>query len=96
MTYATLVGSIAVHGLIIGLAFGAHAAVFMDVANPAVGATMFTAFMAMSNLAISYTNFWQGQVVQAFDYAMVLIPMCLIPFLRNREERSGAIPVRAD
>jgi PAT family beta-lactamase induction signal transducer AmpG len=104
MTYATLVGSIAVHGLIIGLAFGAHAAVFMGVANPAVGATMFTAFMAMSNLAISYTNFWQGQVGQAFDYAMVLyidaamvlIPLCLIPFLRNREERSGAIPVRAD
>ncbi|MFT5484531.1 MAG: hypothetical protein ACI9GW_003197, partial [Halieaceae bacterium] len=47
---------------------------------------------------------WQGQVGQAFDYAMVLyidaamvlIPLCLIPFLRNREERSGAMPVRAD
>ena len=52
----------------------------------------------MSNLAVSYTNFWQGQVAEAVDYAMVLymdaaivlLPLCLIPFLRNREVPGGA------
>jgi hypothetical protein len=50
--------------------------------------------MAMSNLAISVANYWQGIVAERIDYAMVfyvdsllvLIPLAIIPFLRNREE----------
>ncbi|HJO12590.1 MAG TPA: hypothetical protein QGI39_11205, partial [Gammaproteobacteria bacterium] len=53
-----------------------------------------TAFMAMSNLAISMANYWQGRVAEAIDYAAVLyldsllvvLPLLLIPFLKNREE----------
>ena len=87
-------GAIVMHGFLYGMAFGVHAAVFMGMTNPAVGATQFTAFMAMSNLAISYTNYWQGIVAERFDYAMVLYfdaliviaPLLVIPFLRNRED----------
>lgn len=89
-----LVGVISGNGLIFGAAFGARSAAFMGVANPMVGATMFTTFMAMSNLTVSFANFWQGQVAERFDYAavlyldaaLVLIPLCVIPFLRSREE----------
>ena len=92
-----LVGIIATNGLIFGSAFGARSAALMGVANPVVGATMFTTFMAMSNLTVSFANFWQGQVAERFDYAavlyldaaLVLIPLCVIPFLRSREEAPG-------
>ena len=97
--YACIVG----HGLMFGVAFGVRAAVFMGMTNPAVGATMFTGFMAMSNLTISYTNYWQGIVGERFDYATVLYAECLlllislavIPFLRNREREPAVVPAAA-
>jgi PAT family beta-lactamase induction signal transducer AmpG len=87
-------GTIVAHGLLYGMCFGAHAAIFMGLTNPAVAATQFTAFMAMSNLAISYTNYWQGVIAERIDYAMVLyidaalmlVPVMIIPFIRTREE----------
>lgn len=87
-------GTLIVHGFLYGLTFGTHAAVFMGMTNPAVAATQFTAFMAMGNVAISYTNYWQGVIAEKFDYSMVLYidalliipPLLLIPFLRSREE----------
>ena len=85
------------HGLIYGMTFGAHKAVFMGMTNPAVAATQFTAFMAMGNLAISYSNFWQGLVADRFGYATVLyfdalimlVPLALIPFLEGREAEAA-------
>ncbi|MGI9264465.1 MAG: MFS transporter [Gammaproteobacteria bacterium] len=87
-------GVIVTHGFLYGMAFGQHAAIFMGMTNPAVAATQFTAFMAMSNLAISFANYWQGIVAERIDYAMVfyldsllvIVPLVLLPFLRNREE----------
>ncbi len=87
-------GTLIVHGFLYGMCFGTQAAVFMGITNPAVAATQFTAFMAMSNLVVSYTNYWQGQVAEKFDYAKVLyidsmlvvIPLLFIPFLKSREE----------
>jgi PAT family beta-lactamase induction signal transducer AmpG len=89
-----LYGVIVTHGLLFGMSYGVKNGIFMGMTNPAVGATQFTAFMAMSNLAISIANFWQGNVAEQFDYATVLyldallvvFPLLLIPFLRNREE----------
>ncbi len=89
-----LYGVIIAHGLTYGMTFAANAAVFMGMTNPAVAATQFTAFMAMTNLAISVANYWQGIVAERVDYAtvfyldslFVLIPLMIIPFLRNREE----------
>jgi MFS family permease len=90
---------IVLHGFIYGMAFGLHAAVFMGMTNPAIAATQFTAFMAMSNLAISMANFWQGIVADRFDYSvvlyldalLVLAPLAVIPFLRNREPEPALV-----
>ncbi|MDH3429936.1 MAG: MFS transporter [Gammaproteobacteria bacterium] len=87
-------GVIVSHGLLFGMSFGVKNAVFMGMTNPAVAATQFTAFMAMSNLAISFANFWQGNVAEQFNYAtvlyldalLVIFPLLVIPFLRNRED----------
>jgi len=87
-------GSIILHGLFFGMAFALSVAVFMGMTNPAVAATQFTAFMAMKNLTISYTNYWQGFVAEWLDYATVLyvdsalfvVPLLILPFLRSREE----------
>ena len=85
-------GLIAAYGFCFGAVFGVRAAVFMGVANPAVGATMFTTFMAMTNLTVSYTNYWQGQVAEDYGFApvlfidslLVLVSVAVIPFLRER------------
>ena len=91
---AVLYGAIILHGLFFGMAFALSVAVLMGMTNPAVAATQFTAFMAMKNVTLSYTNYWQGIVAERVDYAMVLyidavlllIPMLILPFLKSREE----------
>ncbi len=96
-------GAIIVHGAFFGMSFGVRNAIFMGMTNPAVAATQFTAFMGMGNLAISMGNYWQGMVAQRFDYAavlfldslIVLITLCLVPFLQNREEKVEPLPVGA-
>jgi PAT family beta-lactamase induction signal transducer AmpG len=87
-------GSIVAHGFFFGMAYGARNAIFMGMTNPAVAATQFTAFMGMSNLAISMGNYWQGMVAEHMGYAqalyldaaIALLVICLIPFLRGRDE----------
>jgi MFS transporter, PAT family, beta-lactamase induction signal transducer AmpG len=97
-------GSIVAHGLFFGVAYGARCAIFMGMTNPAVGATQFTAFMGMSNLAISMGNYWQGMVAERMGYAEVLyldaaialLVIGVIPFLRTREEQAEhRMPVAA-
>ncbi len=101
--YDILYGCIVAHGLFYGVAFGVRAAVFMGMTNPAVGATMFTGFMAISNITISYTNYWQGAVAESYDYSTVLfiegllmlVSLAVIPFLKNREEMTDRLAVQA-
>jgi len=89
-------GLIIAHGLVFGMAFGVRNAIFMGMTNPAVAATQFTAFMGMANMAISFGNYWQGIVAESMGYAVVLyldalfamLVILVIPFLREREERS--------
>ena len=96
-------GVIIIHGLFYGMAFGVRNAIFMGMTNPAVAATQFTAFMAMSNLAISIGNYWQGIVAERVDYAAVfyfdslfaVLAVLVIPFLRGRAEQPGNMQVRA-
>jgi len=97
-------GLIIAHGLCFGMAFGVRNAIFMGMTNPAVAATQFTAFMGMANLAISMGNYWQGIVAERMGYAVVLyldalfavLVILVIPFLREREERSVAKPATAE
>jgi PAT family beta-lactamase induction signal transducer AmpG len=90
-------GLIIAHGLSFGMAYGVRNAIFMGMTNPAVAATQFTAYMGMANVAISIGNYWQGIVAESMGYAVVLyldalfamLVILVIPFLREREERSA-------
>ncbi len=90
---ASLYGAILSHSFVFGMCYGLAVAIVMRLTNPAVAATQFTAFMALANLAVAIGNFWQGKVAQDMGYAAVLyldalivvLPLMVIPFLRNRE-----------
>jgi PAT family beta-lactamase induction signal transducer AmpG len=56
-----------------GLYYGVRAALFMDVTTRAVAATQFTAYMAMSNLVITYTSWWQGLSIVRWGYPVTLL-----------------------
>jgi len=79
--------------LITGLHYGVGAAIFMGLTNPLVAATQFTAFMALKNVAHSYTNFWQGSWVEQYGYSLVftidglvvMLPIVLLLFLAPRK-----------
>ena len=87
-----------------GLYYGVRSAMFMDVTTPAVAATQFTAYMAMSNLVITYTSWWQGLSIVSWGYpatlvvdsAAGLVVLFLLPFMAARRERkaAGLAPVR--
>jgi len=73
-----------------GLYYGVRSALFMDVTTRAVAATQFTAYMAMANLVISYTSWWQGlaivrwgyPVTLAMDAAFGLVVLFLLPLMK--------------
>jgi MFS family permease len=77
-----------------GLMYGTRSALMMDVTNPAVAATQFTAYMAMMNLAIAIAATWQGVAVEAWGYPVTLLvdaiagPLCvlLLPAMKRRSE----------
>ena len=55
-----------------GLMYGSSTALFMDITTPRVAATQFTAYMALNNLAISFSAFWQGVTIERFGYPATL------------------------
>jgi MFS transporter, PAT family, beta-lactamase induction signal transducer AmpG len=75
-----------------GMIYGTRIAIFMDIANPTVAGTQFTAYMAMQNIVLSYTAMWQGEAISQFGYAGCLLIDCgiglvvlvLLPFLKLR------------
>lgn len=79
-------------GVFQGLYYGVRSALFMDVTTQAVAATQFTAYMAMSNLVISYTAWWQGWAIThwgypttlAVDAAVGMIVLTLLPLMKPR------------
>ena len=81
------------HSLLFGIAFAVRMAIFMGMTNPLVAATQFTTYMALSNVAISVGNYWQGVVAERFDYstalyidaALIILALCVMPFLKDRE-----------
>jgi PAT family beta-lactamase induction signal transducer AmpG len=88
-----------------GLMYGTRSAIFMDVTNPRVAATQFTAYMALMNLNIAYSASWQGIASEAVGYPRTLwidaifglACLALIPFVvgtpGNRPD--GRAPGRA-
>ncbi|HOD81393.1 MAG: muropeptide transporter [Planctomycetes bacterium ADurb.Bin126] len=46
-----------------GLLWGSRAGLYMDVVNPRVAATQFTAYMAVQNVVLTYSQWWTGLAV---------------------------------
>lgn len=93
------------YAVAIGLMYGTRSAIFMDVTNPAVAATQFTAYMALMNLAIAYSATWQGIAIEALGYPKTMLIdaviglfcLALLPWLRSvrGNEPDGGAPARA-
>jgi len=97
-----------VYSMINGLMYGTRSAIFMDVTNPAVAATQFTAYMALMNIVIAYSATWQGIAVEAWGYPRTMLidaifgVVCLavLPFMRKlpqgkQQFTDAAAPSRA-
>ena len=95
-----------IYNLFLGLMYGTRSAAMMDVTNPKVAATQFTAYMALMNLAIAYSATWQGLAVEALGYPKTLfidaciglLTLAVLPLLKPApagSERAGAAARRA-
>jgi len=88
----TFWATVIVYNIFQGLYYGIRTALYMDITNPAVAATQFTAYMALLNLCISYTAWWQGHAVERLGYPRTLVLDCvfglsallLLPLMRPR------------
>lgn len=80
-----------------GLMYGTNAAMYMDVTNPKVAGTQFTAYMALMNLTIAYSAIWQGIAIEAWGYPKTMVIdalfgaacLLLIPLMRKANTDSG-------
>jgi PAT family beta-lactamase induction signal transducer AmpG len=94
-----------VYNIFLGLMYGTRSAIMMDVTNPRVAGTQFTAYMALMNLAIAYSATWQGIAVEAMGYPKTLfldaclgfLTLLLLPLIKpaSRDELPGAAARRA-
>lgn len=64
--------AVVVYHVLFGFIYGARVAVFMGITRPAVAATQFAAYMALTNLSITYSVVWQGYTVHHWGYAATL------------------------
>jgi len=79
-----------------GLMYGTRTALFMDVTDPKVAATQFTAYMALMNVCIAYSARWQGFWAEHHGYpntllidaGIGLVSLILLPFLRPRPRKT--------
>jgi PAT family beta-lactamase induction signal transducer AmpG len=77
-----------------GLMYGTRSAIMMDVTNPRVAATQFTAYMAMMNLAIAFAASWQGVAIEAWGYQTTLLidaitgPLCVLLLPAMKQPKS--------
>lgn len=86
-----------VHSVFTGLRYGVGTAIFMDITTPRVAATQFTAYMAMSNLAIAYSATWQGWFLARRGYPLTLVLDCavgvvglaVLAFMSTARRRAG-------
>ncbi len=78
-----------VYNVFQGLFYGIRMAQFMDITSPRVAATQFTAYMALLNLVLAYTSWWQGIAIKTLGYPATLVldgviglaPLMLLPLM---------------
>ncbi len=79
-----------VYSFVHGLMYGTRTALFMDICQPEIAATQFTAYMALLNVVIAYTASWQGESIERWGYATTLtldailglLCLFILPFLK--------------
>jgi len=84
-----------VYSFLQGLLYGTRTALFMDVCNPAVAATQFTAYMSILNLVTAYSAAWQGRVISGWGYPAALfidaafgcVCVIVLPFLKPEQAK---------
>lgn len=87
-----------------GLMYGTRTALFMDLCTASVAATQFTAYMALLNLTIAYTAWWQGNAAKHLGYpttlvidalagmaCILLLPLLALP--KRNEQKEAFDPV---
>ncbi len=87
-----------------GLMTGSQIPVFMEITNPAVAATQFTAYMALHNFATSYAAVWQGISITRWGYpttlwldaSIGLVGIAIIPFLQLKKRTDEELAVQRD
>jgi PAT family beta-lactamase induction signal transducer AmpG len=88
--------AVLVYNVFQGLYYGVRSALFMDVTTRAVAATQFTAYMAMANLAITYSSWWQGLSIVRWGYPVTLVldaafglfVLLFLPLMKPAPERA--------
>jgi hypothetical protein len=80
-----------------GLMYGVRTAFFMDIVEPRIAATHFTACMALLNLVTIYSYWWEGKAITsvaengwgltyfqifAIDAAIGSLFLLILPFLK--------------
>ena len=85
-----------------GLISGTSMAVFMGLTAPVVAGTQFTGYMALKNLAYTYSAAWQGSYADSHGYAATLVrdgwiaflPLLALPFLWPSKlgRKNGEVP----
>jgi PAT family beta-lactamase induction signal transducer AmpG len=88
-----------------GLLYGIRTALFMDIVEPRIAATQFTACMALLNLVTIYCYWWQGKAVTPvadggwglsyqsiflIDAALGTVFIFILPFLKPRNVEERA------
>jgi MFS transporter, PAT family, beta-lactamase induction signal transducer AmpG len=94
--------AVLVYNVFQGLYYGVRSALFMDVTTRAVAATQFTAYMAMANLVITYTSWWQGLAIVRWGYPATLaldavvgiVVLFFLPLMKPSRVTSAAHPSR--
>lgn len=80
----------------IGLFVSSSYALFMDITNPSLGATQFSAYMGATNLCESWSSFTVGRIIGGWGYTVAflvmgtvsLVTLSLLPQLNDVEEAS--------
>jgi PAT family beta-lactamase induction signal transducer AmpG len=81
----------------LGYMYGVRAALCMDLTRPAVAATQFTAYMALTNVVLSYSSKVEGVLAErlgypwmlAIDIGFGLLCLAVLPFLRTVRGAAG-------
>jgi MFS family permease len=76
-----LVGLLTVMYFFVGLFTASTYALFMDLTNPRLGATQFSAFMAATNACESWSAWTAGAIGASFGYPHAFLTMCAVSLL---------------